>query len=90
MARLVCGKCGLFMDPQRANVALLEKIGAVEKGIGGPYRLWEADVWRCPGCGHEVVVVSGDRPMVERDEPRLTRDCLAYEAEGRLYKAGYP
>jgi hypothetical protein len=86
MARYICGECGLFLNPLQANVALLEKIGNENKKIGGPYRLWEADLWGCPGCGHQVVVVSADRPMLEREEPRLATTCLAYREEGRLYE----
>ncbi len=89
MARYICGECGLFLNPLQANVALLEKIGNENKNIGGAYRLWEADLWGCPGCGHQVVVVSADRPMVERDEPQFHKDIVAYQEQGRLYHGAY-
>ncbi len=30
-----------------------------------PYKLWLGDLWRCRGCGHEIIVGTGANPVAE-------------------------
>lgn len=30
---------------------------------GQPYKLWLTDLWKCPGCGHEVLCGYGNSPV---------------------------
>ena len=32
---------------------------------GTPYKLWSADRYKCPTCGHEIVSGFGRRPLAE-------------------------
>lgn len=48
--RPVCVKCHFEMIPEENGVGLLDMASF------GPYKIWEADKYKCPGCGHEVVV----------------------------------
>jgi hypothetical protein len=51
---------------------MVEKNGVpfVEKGLNNrPYKLWEADKWRCQGCGAQVLVGFGTHPVAVQHEP---------------------
>ncbi len=30
-----------------------------------PYKLWDADLWACPECGHEIITGFGRGPLAE-------------------------
>lgn len=45
----VCVSCQLEYEPEKNGVALLDYASF------GPYKLWEADKWKCKGCGHEII-----------------------------------
>jgi hypothetical protein len=61
--RPVCVACEVFYRPLKNGIFLLEQI----KTTSGrrPYKIWSADHWKCPGCGHEIVVGSGSKPVRE-------------------------
>ena len=42
------------------------KFGTAEPHKWEPYKIWQADLWACPSCGHELIVGAGLRPMSER------------------------
>lgn len=66
MPKLVCVKCECEYKVE------LNGVGVVETASFGPYRLWNADLWKCPGCGAEVVAGfsgQGIEPMIEHYEP---------------------
>ena len=42
-----------------------------------PYKLWQADLLRCNGCGAEIIVGFGLQPIAERFETEFQQK-LAY------------
>jgi hypothetical protein len=38
-------------------------------GDGGPYRLWDADAWRCIECGAMVITGFARAPLAESWQP---------------------
>ena len=56
---VVCG-CGRIMRAQKNDVAVEELLED-----GGSYRLWFADLYRCPDCNAEVITGFGRAPLVE-------------------------
>lgn len=52
MAILVC-PCGHQMRPETNGIQLLELTGSEPKD-GKPYRIWRADLMKCPDCGNEI------------------------------------
>jgi len=36
---------------------------------GSPYKLWDADCWRCPQCGVVVFTGFGREPLAEHWQP---------------------
>lgn len=57
--RPVCVKCETEMRPETNDTTV------VEMAWFGPYKVWLADVWKCPGCGVEIVAGFGARPVRE-------------------------
>jgi len=43
------------------------------------YKIWEADLWKCPGCGVLVVSGFGQKPFAERFETEQMQAVLASE-----------
>lgn len=46
-----------------------------------PYKLWRADLWKCPDCGHEIVSGFANSPMSEHYLPNFKEVCEAYPPE---------
>ena len=59
MPRIVCVDCSMYYRPEE-NGVLYE-----ETANGMPYKLWHADKWKCPGCGHEIIAGEGHGPIAE-------------------------
>jgi hypothetical protein len=64
----VCVACGLFFKNRRNGVVIEERM---PDGAGGwkSYKLWGADLKECEGCGTQIVVGFGIRPIAEHYEP---------------------
>jgi hypothetical protein len=55
----MCAKCHIELHCKQNGVYVMEYAGQL------PYKLWEADLWDCPGCGAEIVVGFGSKPLAE-------------------------
>lgn len=42
--------------------------GLSEAAHWSPYKLWCGDLWRCPGCGHQIISGVGREPVAEHYE----------------------
>ena len=62
-SNVLCG-CGRFMTVKQNSVTVEELLED-----GGPYKLWDADLWACPACGLEVVTGFGTAPLAEHWQP---------------------
>lgn len=72
MPKPICVPCRRFFRPHRNGTAFVEA-----KPRGGylappgleapeawePYKLWIGDLWRCAGCGQEIIVGTGRVPL---------------------------
>ena len=73
MPKPVCIPCQRFFRPEQNGFRLIEGMptrngaepGTAEPDSWKPYKLWMADKWRCHGCGAEIVVGFGARPIAE-------------------------
>jgi hypothetical protein len=54
---MVCVKCHTELKP-KTNETIV-----VETASFGPYKVWNADTWECPGCGVEIVAGFGQQPL---------------------------
>lgn len=62
MPKMVCVKCQCAFRPEVNGTVVIEMASF------GPYKIWEADTWKCPGCGVEVVSGFGHRHIKEHYE----------------------
>ncbi len=60
----VCVKCQRFMRIEKNGVTVEE-----QTEVGEPYKLWDADKYRCPACGFEVISGFGRGPIAEHYQP---------------------
>ena len=63
MPRAVCSKCQTEFRPEDIGVIVFEMSG--ERFEAKDYKIWHADLYKCPGCGVEVVIRFADRPLAE-------------------------
>lgn len=83
MNRMICVKCqcqfrpkvngAIVLDmppgPAPDNVILAHLDNTVVEMAGfGPYKLWHADLWACPGCSFEIVAGFAMNPFAEHFE----------------------
>jgi hypothetical protein len=59
MAKLVCVNCQTELQPFHSGVYVIEMASF------GPYKVWAADLWKCHGCGMEVVSGFSEQPIME-------------------------
>ena len=57
MPKLVCVTCHTELKPETNETVV------VETASFGVYKVWNADTWKCPGCGVEIVAGFADKPM---------------------------
>ena len=65
MPKMVCVKCEVEFQVGKNGVKVLEMMNQNT----APYKLWDADKWKCPVCGVEVIAGFGGMPLVEHYEP---------------------
>jgi len=61
--RPVCAKCSCELRPEKNGV------GVLDMAEFGPYELYDADLWRCPKCGMEVVGGFGYNSISRHSDP---------------------
>jgi hypothetical protein len=73
MPKPACLSCRRFYRPYRNSVFITEGMpvttpaqsGWAEPGKWKPYKVWQADMWKCQGCGHELITGWGLQPYSE-------------------------
>ncbi len=70
--RPVCVKCRVDMRPEMNGVGLLDMAAF------GPYKVWDADLWKCPECGVEVVVGAGQHAIAHHNDGNFDKVCAGY------------
>lgn len=78
--RPVCKKCNIEMHPETNGV------GVLDMNDNGAYELFDADLWKCPKCGIEVVGGFGNGCISAHYEPNFQQMVAYYEAKGLLIK----
>ena len=57
MPKLVCVNCQTELKAECNDTIV------VETASFGPYKVWSADLWKCPGCGFEIVAGFANIPI---------------------------
>ena len=50
MNNVTCVQCLTLLRPRKNDVCV-----HITMEDGRPYQLWQADLWECPDCGHQVL-----------------------------------
>jgi hypothetical protein len=80
----ICVKCRLFFKPERNGVAFEEGAPKPHAPMnnGRPtnpdhwesYKLWMGDLWKCRGCGAEIIVGASRSPVSVRHMPNYASE----------------
>jgi DNA-directed RNA polymerase subunit RPC12/RpoP len=60
-----CVPCQTYLRPRKNDIYVLETMSDPER----PYKVWNADLWECPDCGHQVILGYGMHEVAEHFEP---------------------
>ncbi len=85
----ICVPCQRFFRPKRNNFKFIESMptGDTDDALPGtatperwkPYKLWNGDLWRCEGCGAEIVVGCAQVPLSEHYKPDFQKLIALYQ-----------
>ena len=76
--RPVCTRCCCELHPEKNGV------GVLDTNDNGPYELFDADLWKCPKCGIEVVGGFGCGPISAHYQPDFKKQIAFYQERGLL------
>ena len=78
MPKSVCAKCEVELKPEHNGVIVSEMMNNNTK----IYKLWRADLWKCPGCGIEVVLGFASMPLMEHFEGDINKELEDFKEMG--------
>lgn len=70
MNKPICVKCELAFEVERMGVYVKEIYNM------GIYKVWAADLLKCPKCGFEVIGAWGDNPLAMAHEDNRMKTVL--------------
>lgn len=75
--RPVCVKCACELKPEQNGFGVLDL-----DSKGDPLDLWDADKWKCPMCGVEIVGGFGNCPVVSHFDSDFKPSVESYMKTG--------
>lgn len=78
--RPVCPECNCEMRPETNGVGVLDMAGF------GPGDLYDADLWKCPGCDKKVIGGFGSKPIASHYEDGFESMIESYKSKGLLFR----
>ena len=84
--RPVCVKCNCELRPEKNGVGVLDMYRPLDSDKEEPYELYDADLWKCPQCGLEVVGGFGNGAISAHYKPDFQRMIAHYDSLGLLIK----
>jgi hypothetical protein len=90
----ICVKCQRFYRPKKNGTSFVEMKprggsalappGVEAPGTCEPYKLWMGDLWECRGCGHELIVGTGQLPISQDFHPDFQKQIKDWRAEIKI------
>ena len=77
--RPVCVKCQTEMRPETNGIGLLDM------ATFGPYKVWDADLYKCPSCGQEIVTGFGEGAVSHHIDEDFNQILEGYRSRTGLY-----
>jgi len=86
----VCAKCNIRYEPKRNRSATEMRpkkngVYVIEMADFGPYKVWHADLWECPKCGHLTIAGFGTEPMAEHYDEKFQKVLECAKASDYVY-----
>jgi hypothetical protein len=75
MPKMICVKCEIEFRCEKNGVHVHELM----REDTAVYKIWDADLWKCPGCGILIVSGFGQEPVAEHFETEQMQAVLASE-----------
>ena len=75
----ICIQCRRFFRPKKNGFYFLEGRPLVSDAKPGndaqwaPCKVWSGDLWRCPGCGAEILSGFGQEAIAEQYQSRFAQ-----------------
>ena len=82
--RPVCKKCNCEMRPETNGVGCLDMFCPSDHETPQPYELWDADLWKCPKCGVEIIGGFALDPIAIHYEQSFETTIKHYESRGLI------
>jgi hypothetical protein len=84
----ICVKCQRFYQIKKTGFYFIEGMPIVQRAQPGtsqpqnwqPYKLWSGDLFECQGCGAQIVVGVGLRPIAEHYQEDFEYEAKALGA----------
>lgn len=88
MHKPVCTACQVELRSHKVGIAVLDTAGKEQR----PYKMWSADLSKCPICGIEAIVGFGDNPHAYDWQAEKMQKLVALEAstDNLYYNHEYP
>lgn len=77
---LLCARCGRFCRCLKNSISVEEL-----DETGAPYRIWDADLFECPSCRHEVISGFAREPLAESWQPSYAAQRARLAERGPIY-----
>lgn len=78
MPRPVCVKCEMEFRRERNGIYVVEMF----QGNTQIYKIWQADKWKCPRCGTEIIVGFADKPTKQHFEGDIDKFLSGLKEKG--------
>jgi len=82
--RPVCKRCNCEFRPERNGVGVLDMYRPSDGDSLQPYELFDADLWKCPKCGVEVVGGFGISFISSHHSEGFQKHIDSYQTRGLL------
>ena len=83
-SNIFCAECCTFMLPKKNGVVVEEKMSGSR-----PYKLWHADLYKCPACNKMTIIGFGNSPVIAHFEPDYDNEKKISMQENNLYEENY-
>ena len=77
--RPVCPECNRELWPETNGVGVLDMFRPSDSDKEEPYEVYDADLWKCPGCGIEVVGGFGSGPIARHHDENFEKVIAGYK-----------
>ena len=80
MNKAICRKCEVEFKVIKNGVIVVEHFNTPPE----PYKLWEADLYKCPKCNAEIVTGLAQEPFLEHFQGNIGKKVAELKQHGSI------